>query len=300
MISWIDHPAYEATRDGLIATFTRRSHVFRKLKRIMFLGGKAGSTRRKALQRYFTWHEPDTAIFRSEDVWAEISARTDLNSLQMEDQLAQVADILVIIVESEGTIAELGAFSSSEIHRRKLLPIVNSKYENDRSFIQTGPLSWVESESTFSPPIYVDFQRILGAAHEICDRLDRIPVKAGEQVENLAESPKHLLFLVCDLVAVIGPTPQAHVDFYLSEILHGPPELDTATLLSLAAAMGLLSTSPGPSDSIMYYRPLSDGRLASFTYLKKGIDLSAERGKHLGVLQKIDEARAAVDILGGT
>lgn len=128
--------------------------------------------------------------------------------------------------------------------------------------------------------------------------MDRIRIKGKHEVTNLATSPKHLLFLVCDLLAVIGPAPLEHVAFYVSRILGEEPGYDIASLLSLAEAIGILRTFQSLNGVVFYCRPLSNGQLYSFTYLKEGLNLSVERAKHLNAMQRIQAARAVIRLVG--
>ncbi len=65
-------------------------------------------------------------------------ARKDLISL--EGLLASSVDIVVILVHSAGTIAELGAFTSHVKLLKKLLVVIEPKYKTKQSFINLGPL----------------------------------------------------------------------------------------------------------------------------------------------------------------
>jgi hypothetical protein len=82
----------------------------------------------------------------------------------MESDLAALADLVIIIVESAGTFAELGAFSLSDPLRKKVLPIVDAQFRDQPSFISTGPLRWIDAESAFAETIYVSLPKILEAA----------------------------------------------------------------------------------------------------------------------------------------
>src|SRR5207253_119166 len=128
--------------------------------------------------------------------------------------------------------------------RKKLLPIVDTKYEGDDSFIATGPLKWIDDESEFAPTIYVPFPKILQVVDEVEERIKRIDRTGGVKVDDLAASPKHLLFFLCDLIAVIHPATTGMVEYYLERI--APTTLATdisvPTLLGLASAMDLLLT----------------------------------------------------------
>ena len=132
----------------------------------------------------------------------------------MESDLAALADLVVIIVESPGTFAELGAFSLSDPLRKKILAIVDEPYVNHRqSFISTGPLRWIDSDSDFAPTIYVPLNRILQGVDKIEERISRIPKSRTVKISDLAASPKHLLFFLCDLISVIHPATEKMVEY---------------------------------------------------------------------------------------
>ena len=61
--------------------------------------------------------------------------------LSLENMLADSAHAIIIIVESPGAIAELGAFANSEKLRPKLVAVVDKKYRGHKSFIMLGPVA---------------------------------------------------------------------------------------------------------------------------------------------------------------
>src|SRR5947199_7482918 len=140
MASWLAHPRYVPAREGLINHLRRSRYRFRKLDPVIFLCGAAGSKGRDAIRDYLARHTPDLDVFYAEKVWAEIVSLGERDALQMEEDLAKLADLIIVIVESAGTLTELGAFSLSPSLRQKLLPIVDVAYQHDSSFITNGPL----------------------------------------------------------------------------------------------------------------------------------------------------------------
>jgi hypothetical protein len=232
----------------------------------------------------------DAIVFQADDVWAEISTKNPtLNALALEDQLAKLADMLLIIVESPGTYAELGAFSISFHLRQKLLPIIDDVHQGAESFINSGPVKWVNAESMFRPAIYVPLDSILEASGEITRRLARLPAPKESRVDDLATHPKHLLFLIHDLVAIIGPSSCEHVAFVLSAILGKEPDQSVASLLGMAKALGLLRSFP--VDGQLFYLATADSYFDKPFVTKKYFDLNTERAKVLSVLQTIPTAR---------
>lgn len=294
---WLNHPSYQPYRDSLVEKLRVRKFVFKKLRKIVFLCGGAISERRSQLILFLQRHRPDVVVFKAEDVWLQIAKKTNLNALEMEDQLAQLADLVAVIVESPGTFAELGAFSLSPKLRKKLLPILDVKYRDHRdSFINSGPISWTDRDSLFSPTIYVDFETVLEATAEFGERLGRVTTKGKQTVEDLLSSPKHLLFLVCDLVSIIGPAPVDVVFYYVVQLLGNAPEWDLAGMLNLGVEIGVLKKFFW-KDRELFYRPVIDGRMKSFTYESNHLNYSSERAKHLSVVQRIPFGREVLNTM---
>ena len=150
MAPWLNHPRYVPTRERLIGYLQSDRYRFRRLDPVILLCGGADSSRRATLRDYLRRHNPKLSLFYAERVWEHIASRATRGALKMEEDLAHLADLLIIIVESPGTFAELGAFSLSESLRLKLLPIVDTAYRHEQSFIATGPLRWIDAESTIS------------------------------------------------------------------------------------------------------------------------------------------------------
>ncbi|HVB86153.1 MAG TPA: retron St85 family effector protein [Candidatus Dormibacteraeota bacterium] len=305
MGTWLEHPGYIATREALIQYLCVAPYRFRRLSPVIFLCGGAGSSVRDTLRDYLKKHVPGVSLFYAERVWEQIASRVEHGALKMESDLAELADLVIIIVESPGTCAELGAFSLSEPLRKKLLPIVDGRYERESSFIATGPLRWIDAVSDFKPTIYVAFSQILEAVAEIEDRIARIPKsQTVKVVADLAASPKHLLFFLCDLIAVIHPATIEMIEYYLGRI--APSILSSAinvpTLVGLATAMDLLRVKTLDADgkSERYYSPaLPDATDHPFHHVRL-LNLSSQRAAHVSVLLKVPEARAILSEVRGT
>jgi hypothetical protein len=188
---WFDHPKYVMARERLIRTLTSPHYRFRSVGPVVFLCGGMGSERRDTLAVFLRKQLPELKLFYAEPVWEAIAEREKLGALAMESQLAELADLVIIIVESPGTFAELGAFSQSADLREKLLPIIDKRYESEKkSFIATGPVHWVDAESRFAPTIYAPFESILLGAEEILNRIAKTKTEPAK-VEKLPENPKY-------------------------------------------------------------------------------------------------------------
>lgn len=81
-----------------------------------------------------------------EDIFEELlysSNSTDL--LSLENLLADSVDVVVIIPESPGSFAELGAFANNEKLRNKIICVIDEKFKKDKSFINKGPVKLVRN-----------------------------------------------------------------------------------------------------------------------------------------------------------
>ena len=66
--------------------------------------------------------------------------------LKFETDLAQITELILLFCESQGSVAELGAFSMVSEIAERLLVIVRDKHWAEDSFIKLGPLRALESE----------------------------------------------------------------------------------------------------------------------------------------------------------
>lgn len=277
-----------------------KHYRFRRHGLSVFLCGGAGSKRREWLRNYLLKQVPNLlGVFYAERVWEHLVAHaSSMSALEMEGELAKLADIVIVIVESAGTFAELGAFSLSNELRAKMLPIVDSKYEGEESFIVTGPLRWIDQDSRFRPSIYVNLDTVLDCVAEVEERLSRIPRPKSAKIQNLADSRRHLLFFLCDLIAVTYPVTLPMLAFYVDKILPlaDGARTEIATLVGLAESMGLLRSHRFPvrEKGQTFYAPPSSDALDAPYHHHTLLDLPALRAQHVSALMKIDDAKLAL------
>ena len=242
MSSWLNHPRFKPVRDDVLSAFRRKEYHFRKAKSVIFLCGAKESVPRQNLKDYLAAYYENALVFFADNVWEYLASQEDQNALEMETQLARLADIVCVIVESPGTIAELGAFSNNEELRRKLLPILDRQFKIDKSFINSGPITWIDRDSLFAPSIWTTPAVILDCLPELEDRLDRIDVTKPPKVSNIQGEEKYLLFLLCDLITVMGPCSLDDLNFYVSRIAPGTVTSTTDRLVSLGLTLKLLES----------------------------------------------------------
>ncbi|CAN5896463.1 hypothetical protein BH24GEM1_BH24GEM1_01900 [soil metagenome] len=290
-MDWIDHPGFKRVRDEVVDRLKRDSYRFRRLRPVVFLCGARNSLPRDRLAAYLRQHLP-VLVFYAEGVWEAIAQyRPEANALEMEGELASLADAVIVIVESPGTFAELGAFALTDSLRVKLLPILEISFRGQKSFLESGPVRWIDRSSHFRPSIWTCLESILEAAGEIEERLARIAKPRPAEITDLSASPQHLVFFLADLVSVFGPCPKSQIDRLAEAILGRSLVPDSALLLALAAGMEVLKTFQMGGQEF-YYRPLDDGTLSSFHRTRKFADVGSLRAEVVGTMLALPETRA--------
>ncbi len=136
-----------------------------------------------ALQKWF-WSD----IIYPEDIFDELlySSKTK-DLLSLEGLLADSVDAIVLIPESPGSFAELGAFANDEKLRNKLICVVDKKYKKDKSFINQGPLRLVKKANQFGL-IFIDPENIDEEIDKLISslrKMKKVSAKRGDKISLL-------------------------------------------------------------------------------------------------------------------
>lgn len=67
--------------------------------------------------------------------------------ITFEEDIARISSIVLVISESAGSLAELGAFSSNETIRDTLRILIQESHANEESFVRYGPIERVQNIS---------------------------------------------------------------------------------------------------------------------------------------------------------
>jgi hypothetical protein len=77
-------------------------------------------------------------------LFSNLLVRKEYNLLNLEHDLASSVDVIVLPIEGMGTLVELGAFSSFDKLRDRIIVINDEKYKSKRSFITLGPIKLIK------------------------------------------------------------------------------------------------------------------------------------------------------------
>jgi len=164
----------------------------------------------QSLRHAITQKSTEFELFRPEEITTWHEDAVFKNLVDFETELAAICSLVVIILESPGSIAELGAFSQLNELREKLVVIKNSAFsegENKNSFINLGILRHLKETNSRSVKIFpwdinkpheIDEDTILDSINGIRDSLSEI--KKTQVLKITKES--HATTLVCELIRI--------------------------------------------------------------------------------------------------
>lgn len=125
--------------------------------------------------------------------------------MSFERELASICSLVVIILESEGALVELGAFSQLSELSEKIIAIRSSHYANHDSFINLGILRFITSKNASSVKSYPwEIKRPEAISAEItqdviADIKDELSKQPQTQSLRLTKN-SHVIALICELV----------------------------------------------------------------------------------------------------
>lgn len=142
------------------------------------------------------------------------------DALTFEHLLAELSHSIVIILESYGTVCELGAFSSNDDIARKLHVFNDKLYESENSFINTGPIRKIQ-EIDESRVGFVKFNDDFSSLPEVSSFLNDVSnIKVHVHVHDGNHSFKliHFFFSVLSIVQLLGPVSKKEVSDYFKRL----------------------------------------------------------------------------------
>ncbi|MCL5037341.1 MAG: retron St85 family effector protein [Chloroflexi bacterium] len=96
------------------------------------------------MRRYRGWID----IYYPENLFEELLSKgTMYDLLSLENLLADSVHAVLIVLESPGAIAELGAFANHKKLNNRLIVVVDEKHKKDKSFIMLGPVRHLKNET---------------------------------------------------------------------------------------------------------------------------------------------------------
>lgn len=182
--------------------------------------------------------------------WSKDAVYRDL--VLFETHLAELSSVVVLVLESPGSIAELGLFSVIPEFHKKLLVIIESSHYKARSFIRLGPVDFLEK----SHDNIAECHQWFGASHRFDSNLaDELQPDLAEAIRGRAAetTPEHAFkieswldcaLLVCDLLGLCSALTIRELRELLVGFGYSGSEADVRQTLFLLEQVGLIKMEP--------------------------------------------------------
>ena len=176
-----------------------KSEIRRENRSVFVCGGPLGEgnaippSMREALLRHLpTRHSiANSQIILAERATEALPGSNFTNLLNLEEYISALVDGVILIVESAGSICDLGAFVKTPEIRSKLVVLVSSLHNNRSSFIKLGALRYFEQVSNGEAeisPFHWDI--VTGGVHVHDYVLADIVTELGESLKRVRPKGK--------------------------------------------------------------------------------------------------------------
>lgn len=259
--------------DQLIAEFQNFDHskftVNFTPPRVFLCGGEVDvkapipKSARQRLIDYFSRHEQELhdACIQAEDFkdYFKEGAYSDL--LEFETDIANIATLIVVCLESPGALVELGLFCTDSVIVKKLLVVApQEELAGEDSFIYLGPLKNIKRKDADAVIAYPwpkqdvpDYEHIPEIASDIKRRLSKMLKSQQFSAANSA----HVALLIHDIVLLAHPITFTEIELALLAFNVDISSADVSRLLYLLEKIELISRTT--YSSVNYYYDVSGG-----------------------------------------
>jgi len=155
---------------------------------------------------------PGFDVYYPEELFEELlrGGERGADLLQLENMLAQNVHAIVILLESPGAIAELGAFSNHDNLRDRLVVVIDKRYRRARSFIMLGPVSYLKrktnSEVVFHDLAHPDLDKLGTDVRSAVRKVSR-----GVKVDTTVRNPVMAQHYLRAAIHILAPVRRARL-----------------------------------------------------------------------------------------
>ncbi|MCD0490596.1 retron St85 family effector protein [Pedobacter sp. MC2016-14] len=217
----------------------------------------------------------DYDIIYPEDIFETLLYKSNSEDLlSLENLLADSVDVVVVIPESAGSFAELGAFANNEKLRKKMVCVLDKKYHKDKSFINQGPVKLLK-RTNHKAVVHVDPELLNTPTSTLIGfpsitrnpELEKVVSAIRNVKKNISKSEKKLTLLSVDrfllpaiyLLEPVGKMTLTHMTAIVTENEIFASSITETALSMLIKKRWVQSTAEG-------YRLTSSGVNAFLSY----------------------------------
>lgn len=256
---------------------------------------------RDAIHRELVKHRDiDGRIRIAEDYkdWSHEAIYRDLVSF--ERHLAELSSVIVLVLESPGSIAELGLFSVIDEFKNKLLVFVETKHYQSDSFIRLGPIDYLEKIYNNTSECHRWMQGNGGLATFDPEAAEQLQPELAEAIRARAANPTPErnfdpqswldgALLVCDLLGLCAALTLRELRQLLNDLGCIRTETDVRQLVFLLQRVGLIAMEPKGDQR--FYVGIEDKQHVQFALRDKTFDVMRFRSDLLAHYEREDKKR---------
>ncbi|WP_186108496.1 retron St85 family effector protein [Burkholderia gladioli] len=163
---------------------------------------------------------PPYEVFRPEEIQAWHNDGIYKNLMDFEADLASICSLVVVILESAGSLVELGAFSQFPELSKKLIAIKSSNFSDTPSFINLGVLRYMMENNPSCVKSYPwDINNPRGISPDVIadviSDVDEELSKLGKGQVLKTDLSTHIIVLMCEIVSLMTALKESEILDYL-------------------------------------------------------------------------------------
>ncbi|MFZ5621789.1 MAG: retron St85 family effector protein [Pseudomonadota bacterium] len=230
--------------------------------------------------------------------WSHDSIYRDL--VLFERHLAELSSVIVLALESPGSIAELGLFSVIEEYQSKLLVVIEASHYTSTSFIKMGPVDYLEKahgnqaechrwlapsgrHTVFDPGAAEDLQP------ELAEAILRRASKATPERNFQAELWFDKTLLLCDLINLYSALTLREIHSQFEGFKCKVSEGEIKQILYILEKVGLIAMEPKGTQR--FYVGVEPKQYLKFHLVDSSFDISRFRANLLAEYAASDKKR---------
>jgi hypothetical protein len=168
-------------------------------------------------------HDADYEIFRPEEITSWQADGVFQNLMDFESDLGSICSLVVVILESAGSLVELGAFSQLDEFREKMIAITSTEFGDANSFINLGILRFIREIDNsrvksypwvIAKPKEISHDVVSDVIFDIRGELDKL----GKSHVFKAHSRAHVIVLICEIIKLFSALKESEIFDYISSL----------------------------------------------------------------------------------
>ncbi|CAM9988855.1 unnamed protein product, partial [Chrysoparadoxa australica] len=296
-------------RNQLIAELARTELLVRPFSGYIFLCGgpidvrasQPVSIRDALLRRLHENPNISDSVKIAEDFqeWGFDGIYTDL--LTFETHLAELASVIVVILESEGSLAELGLFSAIDGVKHKIQVFIDEVHYESESFIRLGPIKYMEDALENQAEVEswlvkresgwkYDQGKAASVSRDITSAVQhRLDQSKSREEDFNSEKWLHRVLLACDVISFAGALTLSEISKYLKNFNIEFSQKELKQALLTAKLVGLVKSKAKGTQR--YYISMTPKMFIKFRGLDQRVDIDRSKLNILNYYRDNDRKR---------